>query len=188
MDNSLAMVVVAVVVALVVIGAAAWIYMQKRRTDRLRSRFGPEYERVVEGGPDRRRAESVLEERQKRIEKLDIQPLSNEDQRRFEHVWAREQAHFVDDPRGAVAEADLLIADVMRTRGYPIGEFEQRAADISVDHPMVVRNYRIAHEIAIRDSRGEVGTEDLRTALLHYRALFEELLDNRAVAAREGRR
>jgi len=154
----------------------------------LRSRFGQVYERVFKTDGDRRRAESVLEERQKRIEKLDIRPLSVEDRRRFQEAWTRDQALFVDDPQGAVAQADRLIGDVMKARGYPVGDFEQRAADISVDHPMVVENYRIAHDIAIRDRRGEVGTEDLRKAMVHYRALFDELLETRAAAAKEGRR
>ncbi len=188
MDNSMTIILVVAVIAVLAIAAAVWVYMQKKRTERLRSRFGPEYERVVETDGDRRRAESVLEERQKRIQKLDISPLSVEDRRRFQEAWTRDQALFVDDPKGAVAEADRLIGDVMKARGYPVGDFEQRAADISVDHPMVVENYRIAHDIAVRDRRGEAGTEDLRKAMVHYRALFDELLETRAAAAKEGRR
>lgn len=188
MDNSQIIILVVAVIAVLAIAAAAWMYMQKRRTERLRSTFGPEYERVVETEGDRRRAESNLEERQKRVEKLDIRPLSNEDRQRFSQAWTREQARFVDDPKGAVAEADRLIGEVMKARGYPMGDFEQRAADISVDHSMVVENYRIAHEIAVRDRRGEADTEALRKAMVHYRALFEELLDSRAVAAKEGRK
>ena len=100
----------------------------------------------------------------------------------------RAQEMFVDDPRRSVAEGDRLIGEVMGTRGYPVGDFDQRSADVSVDHPMVVENYRIAHEIALRDRRGEASTEDLRKALVHYRALFEELLESRAAVAKEGRR
>jgi hypothetical protein len=188
MEDTAIIILVVAVIAVLVIAAAIWMYLQKKRTERLRSRFGPEYQRVVETGGDRRRAEQELEQRQKRVDRLDIQPLSVEDRRRFEQAWTRDQAQFVDDPKGAVAEADRLIGEAMKTRGYPIGDFEQRTADISVDHPMVVENYRIAHEIAIRDKRGEAGTEDLRKAMVHYRALFEELLDARAVAAREGQR
>jgi hypothetical protein len=188
MDNSVIIILVVAVIAVLAIAVGVWMYMQKKRTERLRSRFGPEYERVVETDGDRRRAESVLEERQKRIEKLDIRPLPVEDRRRFQEAWTRDQALFVDDPKGAVAEADRLIGDVMKTRGYPVGNFEQRAADISVDYPMVVENYRIAHDIAIRDRRGEAGTEDLRKAMVHYRALFDELLEIRAAAAKEGGR
>jgi hypothetical protein len=188
MDNTQIVILIVAVVAAIAIVAAAWMYMQKRRTEQLRSRFGPEYERVVESGADRRKAEAELQERQKRVEKLDIRPLSREDQQRFQQAWTREQTRFVDDPQGAVAEADRLIGEAMRARGYPVGDFEQRAADISVDHPMVVENYRIAHTIAIRDRRGEASTEDLRKALVHYRALFEQLLDTHAAFAKEGQR
>ena len=186
-NNSLIIIVAAVVVGLLII-AVAWMFMQKKRTERLQSRFGPEYERVVDTDGNRRRAEAVLAERERRVEKLDIQPLSIEDRRRFEQSWTNEQARFVDDPKGAVAEADRLIRDVMKTRGYPVGDFEQRTADISVDHPMVVENYRIAHNIAVRDKRNEAETEDLRKAMVHYRSLFEELLDTRTAVATEGRR
>ena len=188
MDNTQIIILVVAVVAIIAIAATVWMYMQKKRTEQLRSRFGPEYERVVETGGDRRKAEATLEERQKRVEKLDIRPLANEDRQRFQHAWAREQTRFVDDPKGAVAEADRLIGEVMRARGYPVGDFDQRAADISVDHPMVVENYRTAHDIALRDRRGEASTEDLRKALVHYRALFEELLETRVAVAKEGRR
>jgi len=188
MDNTQIVILIIAIIAIIAIAAAVWMYMQKRRTEHLRSKFGPEYERVVETGGDRRKAEAVLEERQKRIQKLDIRPLTNEDRQRFQQAWTREQARFVDDPKGVVAEADRLIGEVMRARGYPVGDFDQRAADISVDHPTVVENYRIAHEIALMDRRGEASTEDLRKALVHYRALFEELLENRAAVAKEGRR
>src|SRR5215475_9881158 len=123
MDNSQIILVVAVVAGLAIV-AAAWMYMQKRRTQQLRLRFGPEYERVVETGGDRRKAEAVLEERQKRIEKLDIRPLTNEDRQRFQEQWMRDQAMFVDDPSRSVAEGDRLIAEVMRSRGYPVGDFD----------------------------------------------------------------
>ena len=187
MDNSLTIILAAIVVVLAIV-AVAWMLMQKKRTEHLQSRFGPEYERLVDFDGSRRRAEAVLLDREKRVEKLDIQPLSTEDRRRFEQAWIREQARFVDDPKGAVAEADQLIREVMKTRGYPVGDFEQRAADISVDHPIVVENYRIAHDIAVRDKRNEAGTEDLRSAMVHYRSLFQELLDTRTAVATEGRR
>ena len=188
MNDTAIIILVVAIIAVLAIGAAIWMYLQKRRTERLRSRFGPEYQRVVETGGDRRRAETELEQRQKRVDKLDIRPLSVEDRRRFEQAWTRDQARFVDDPKGAVAEADRLIGEAMKTRGYPVGDFDQRTADISVDHPLVIENYRIAHEIAIRDKRGEAGTEDLRKAMVHYRALFEDLLGGRAAVAREGQR
>src|SRR6266567_2375692 len=152
MDKSMVIILVVAVVAVLAIAAAIWTYLQKRRTEQLRSRFGPEYERVVEKDGDRRQAEAVLVERQKRVENFELRPLSNEDRQRFLRTWTQQQARFVDDPRGAVAEADRLIGEVMKMRGYPIGDFEQRAADISVDHPLVVENYRIAHKIAIKDT------------------------------------
>jgi len=188
MDKSVVIILVVAVVAVLAIAAAIWMYLQKRRTEQLRNRFGPEYERVVEKDGDRRQAEAVLVERQKRVEKFELRPLSNEDRQRFSRAWTQQQARFVDDPRGAVAEADRLIGEVMKMRGYPVGDFEQRAADISVDHPLVVENYRLAHKIAIKDTRGGAGTEELRKAMVHYRALFEELLETRAAAAKEGRK
>ena len=187
MDNTLIIILAAIVVALAIV-AVAWMFTQKKRTERLQSRFGPEYERLVDYDGNRRRAESVLLEREKRVENFDLQPLSTEDRRRFEQAWTNEQARFVDDPKGAVAEADRLIREVMKTRGYPMGDFDQRAADISVDHPVVVENYRIAHDIAVRDKRNEAGTEDLRKAMVHYRSLFEDLLETRTAVATEGRR
>lgn len=175
MDNT-TVIIVAALIAVAVIASAGWMYLQKKQTRRLRSRFGPEYDRLaqVEGG--QRRAEKTLHQREKRVESFNLIPLSPEDRDRFAEVWQQEQAGFVDDPRSAVANADRLVTEVMKARGYPMGDFEQRAADISVDHPHVVRNYRIAHDIALRDSGGETGTEELRTALLHYRMLFEDLL------------
>jgi hypothetical protein len=187
MNTSMIIVLVVAAIAVIAIGAAAWMYMQKKRTEKLKSRFGPEYGRVVETSEDRRKGEAILAERQKRVEKLEIRPLSTEDRQRFMDAWTREQARFVDDPNRAVAEADRLIGEVMKTRGYPLGDFSQRAADISVDHPTVA-NYRIAHEIAVVNSRGEASTEDLRKAMVHYRALFEDLLETRTTAAKEGRK
>lgn len=170
-------VVAAALVAVAAILAAVWMYLQRRRqTKRLQSRFGPEYDRLA-AESDRRRAEETLHERERRVEKLNLVSLSPEDRDRFVGAWLLEQAGFVDDPQAAVANADRLVTEVMRARGYPMGDFEQQAADISVDHSPVVRNYRIAHDIALRGSGGETSTEELRTALLHYRLLFEDLLD-----------
>ncbi len=135
---------------------------------------------------DARKAEGVLEFREKRREKFKIQPLSDTDRSSFAVRWNEVQARFVDDPRGAVTVADSLVTDVMQKRGYPIGEFEQRAADISVDYPVVVDNYRAAHDIALRHSAGKASTEDLRQAMVHYRALFQELLDERPIQQRKG--
>ncbi len=174
-------IVVAVIVVIAIAGAL-WAFTQRRRSTDLRRRFGPEYDREVrEHG--RRGAETELERRERRVEALEIRPISREDRERFGEEWRVVQARFVDDPRGAVTDADRLVGEVMRTRGYPVGDFEQRAADISVDHPHVVENYRAAHEIALRHKRGEASTEDLRKAMVHYRALFEELLGDRVRVA-----
>lgn len=176
MDNTTIIIVFAALVAIAAIASASWIYLRKKQTERLRSRFGPEYDRLAEVEGDRGRAEKTLHEREKRVKRLNLVPLSHEDRDRFAVAWRQEQAGFVDDPRAAVANADRLVTEVMKARGYPMGDFEQQAADISVDHSLVVRNYRIAHDVALRDVGGETSTEDLRTALLHYRMLFEDLL------------
>lgn len=169
--------VLVVGIAVIVVAAIVLLTLRKRRSAKLRERFGPEYDRVLQREGDSRKAEGVLEFREKRREKFKIRPLSSADRTSFATRWNEVQARFVDDPRGAVTVADSLVTDVMQTRGYPIGEFEQRAADISVDHPVVVENYRSAHTIAIRHSTGQASTEDLRQAMVHYRTLFQELLD-----------
>jgi hypothetical protein len=177
MEKTIIIIVAAALVAVAAIVAAVWMYLQKKQTERLQSRFGPEYDRLAAVEGDRGRAEKTLHEREKRVEKLNLVPLSPEDRDRFAGAWRLEQAGFVDDPPTAVANADRLVTEVMKARGYPMGDFAQQAADISVDHSLVVRNYRIAHDIALRDSGGETSTEELRTALLHYRMLFEDLLE-----------
>src|SRR5579863_8252027 len=169
---------IAILVAVIVVavGAIAYVLLQKRRTQNLRQHFGPEYDRAVAEGGNRRLAEAKLEERAERVKKFNIRPLSAEDRERFTVQWDRVQARFVDAPAGAVAEADQLIGDLMASCGYPMGDFEQRAADISVDHPVVTQNYRSAHEIALRQAKGQASTEELRRAMIHYRALFDELV------------
>ena len=164
---------VAVVLVALLIG---WIMMRRRRSSRLHSRFGHEYEREVDE-KGRRKAESELETREERVKKLDIRPLSAGDHDRFVTSWRSTQERFVDDPRMAVGEADRLIGEVMEKRGYPVGDFDQRAADISVDHPQVVTNYREAHSISVADAEGKATTEQLRQAMVHYRALFRDLLE-----------
>lgn len=166
--------IVAVVLA---IGFALWMYMRKKRTQKLRSKFGPEYDKAIGEHRDRGHAESELQEREKRVAKFNIHPLMTEDRSRYTEDWRREQSLFVDDPRAAVNHADTLVQDVMKRRGYPVGDFDQNATDLSVDHPRVVENYRIAHEIALREDQGKGSTEDLRKAMVSYRALFEDLLD-----------
>ena len=178
MNNATAIIVV---VALVLVAFLAWSWLRRRERGAYRDRFGPEYERL-ERRVGAGRAAKELKERARRVEKMPIHPLPPEERSRFAVQWREQQARFVDDPRGAVTEADRLVSDVMRARGYPVSDFEQRAADISVDHPRVVQNYRAAHDIARRHERGQASTEDLRGAMIYYRALFEELLEDRPAA------
>lgn len=170
----IALVVLAVIAVALL---ATLLLLRKRQTGNLRSRFGgAEYDRAVQDGGGRRRGEAGLDERAARVESFHLQPLLPADRTRFGASWHSIQARFVDGPAGAVAEADQLLGDVMSTRGYPASDFEQRAADISVDHPLVLEKYRTAHEIALRQAKGQASTEDLRQAMIHYRALFEELV------------
>ncbi len=178
---------IAIGVVVVVAAILIWLYLSRRRSQRLRQRFGPEYERVTRRQGDTRAAEKVLEMRARRVEKLDIRPLNREEAVHFAEQWKRVQSRFVDDPAGAVSEADWLVTEVMRARGYPMADFEERAADISVDHPVLVENYRAGHEIALRHGRGEASTEDLRNAVVHYRSLFNELLQAPEPERREAR-
>lgn len=171
-----------VAIAAVVIVALVWMVLNRRRSDQLRQRFGPEYDHTLRTEGNARRAERELEARAKRVDALHIRPLAPQDATRFDANWRAVQARFVDDPKGAVTEADRLVGEVMTARGYPVGDFEQRVADISVDHPDVVMNYRAAREIALLHARGEASTEDLRQAMVHYRALFQDLLGARASA------
>jgi hypothetical protein len=170
------------IIAVVALAAVALIIIGQRRTRELSERFGPEYERTMKSMRDRGKAESDLMRRVERVEALKIRPLPADERDRFERSWKEDQARFVDDPRGAVKEADRLVADLMQVRGYPVGDFAQRAADVSVDHPHVVDKYHTAHDLAEKDARGEANTEDLRNAMVHYRALFNDLLTSDAPA------
>jgi hypothetical protein len=162
---------------LLVAAIAIFFSIRKRKTERLRTQFGgAEYNRAVKEGGSQQKAEAVLVKRADRVESFHIQPLGPGDRTRFVESWRRVQARFVDGPGVALTEADQLLRDVMSTRGYPVSDFEQRAADISVDHPLVLEHYRSAHEIAVRQTQGQASTEDLRQAMIHYRALFEELV------------
>ncbi len=159
-----------------IIGFAV-MYMRKRRADSLKDRFGDEYERTVRKAGGSHKAETILHERERRVEGFDIRPLSREARNRFIEAWRRIQALFVDSPADAVSRADVLLGEVMEERGYPVADFEQRSADLSVDHGDVVQNYRAGHAIAARHARGEAGTEDLRQAMIYYRALFDDLVN-----------
>jgi hypothetical protein len=164
------------VVLVAAVAFIAWGAARKKRTRDLRGRFGPEYSRAVEDAGSRRSAEKDLKERADRRAKLDIRPLAPEVRERYADRWREVQTRFVDDPSKAVVEADELVARVMTDSGYPVDDFDQRAADVSVDHPRVVESYRAAHSVWEANRSGRAGTEDLRQALVHYRALFDELL------------
>jgi hypothetical protein len=170
-------IVIASLVVIAILGIVVWSFFQRRRSERLRARFGPEYVRELLIVGDRRHAEAKLEEREKRIGYFHLRPLTPHDGVRYADSWQIAKARFVDNPGAAIAEADQLLGDLMITRGYPVTDFEQRAADISVDHPLIVENYRAAHAIALRHSQGKASTEEMRQAMIHYRALFENLTD-----------
>jgi LPXTG-motif cell wall-anchored protein len=165
------------VVVLALIAFAAWFFYKKKQSHRLQQRFGPEYGRTVDELGTQTKAESELKAREKRVERLNIVPLAPSEAARFSQAWKVLQGRFVDNPKGVVVEADKLVRELMQKRGYPMGDFERRAADISVDHPAVVDHYRAAQAIAVRDERGEADTEELRKAVVHYRTLFDELLE-----------
>jgi hypothetical protein len=175
--NTQAWWVLAVVVILALIALAAYFIHRRRQSRRLEERFGSEYGRAVEKFGSRSRAEAELKLREERVERLRIVALAPGEADRFSRAWKGVQAEFVDNPTGVVARADELVRELMQKRGYPMGDFEHRAADISVDHPDVVSNYRAAQDIRSRNLRGEVDTEELRKAVVHYRALFDELLE-----------
>lgn len=168
---ALAFLVIGVVVLIV---GGAWAYSRGRRTQELKSKFGPEYRRVAR--TEGTHAEQVLMEREKRVKQLELKPLTTSQRSEFADAWEHAQSEFVDDPVAAVTHADVLVQEVMNVRGYPVADFEQRVADVSVDHPAVAQNYRLAHEIAERNENDNVGMEKLREAMLHYRALFADLL------------
>jgi hypothetical protein len=166
-----------VVVAVILIALGLIVVLWRRRSRRLREQFGPEYKHAVREYGDARKAEAELAAREKRVRKLEIRPLTHEERSSFVETWRKTQARFVDEPSQAIGEADELLKEVMQTRGYPVGDFDQRAADISVDYPNVVTNYRSGREIAVRNKKGEATTEDLRQAMMNYRSLFEELVE-----------
>jgi FtsZ-interacting cell division protein ZipA len=173
-DATLIIIAVAIIAILI---AAAWWYSMRQRTAQLQEKFGPEYRRTVAEKGDTRKAEDELTDRQRRVAKLQIRPLAADERRSFHDEWQAVQARFVDDPSASIDDADTLVGRVMEARGYPVGDFEQRAADVSVDHPIFLEHYRSAHDIALRQAEGQASTEDLRQAMVNFRALFADLLE-----------
>lgn len=186
MDQRTEVVLIAIALTLLV-GIMTWLYFRYRRSKELREHFGPEYDRVVRKEGDVKRGEGVLAFRERKRESLQIHPLSSASRLEFSDRWNAVQAQFVDDPGGSVAKADSLVNQLMEARGYPMTDFEDRADIISVDHPQVVENYRAAHEIALSTGRGQTTTEALRKAMVHYRSLFDELLQDTYVERKEAR-
>lgn len=183
--NTDAVILVAIAIAIVAAVVVAVTYAQRRRSQQMRAHYGAEYIAAVDELGDRRRAEAALKRREKRVEAFHVRPLTPQEADRFASRWRRVQAEFVDDPRSSIGDADDLLGEVMRARGYPVSDFEQRADDLSVEHPKLVAHYRVAHEVAVRHARGEADTEDLRRAMIHYRDLFAELVEPPAADGRE---
>jgi hypothetical protein len=179
-------IVIAVVLVLVIIGAILVpFFTRRKRSERLQDHFGPEYDHTVQTMGDEKKAQTELVERQKHVEALDIRPLSASERERYQADWTAVQSKFVDEPGQAIVDADRLIMEVMQVRAYPLSDFEQRAADISVTYPALVSNYRAAREIAIKNKQQLANTEELRQAMIYYRSLFEELLAPAAVVVEE---
>ena len=177
-------ILIAAVLILVVMGVIlAPRFAGRNRSDRLHNKFGPEYDRTVQAMGSEKKAQTELEERQKHVQALDIQPLSATQRERYLADWTAVQARFVDEPGQAITDADRLIMEVMQVRAYPISDFDQRAADVSVSYPALVSNYRAAREIALKNEQHQATTEELRQAMIYYRSLFDELLGTEAVAA-----
>jgi hypothetical protein len=181
MDTRTTMIVLSIIV-IAIVAIAVLLITRKRKSEHLKQQFGPEYDRAVRQHGDPRHAEAVLLEREKRVEKFSIRSLSPVDRERYANEWANVQKRFVDDPSMAVIQAEKLVTSVMVARGYPMGDFEQRAADISVNYPSVVQNYRSAREITLRHAQGQSTTEELRQSMVYFRSLFEELLDSPKIA------
>lgn len=165
-----------VLVFLVVVAIVGFVHRRGTRTKGFRNRFGSEYDRAVLEHGSSRKAEAKLADRETRVDALKIRELGATERERFVAEWQTVQSRFVDHPKAAVTEADDLIAALLEARGYPKGGFEQRAADVSVTYPRVMENYRGAHAIAVRPGRAEASTEELRTAMIHYRAIFDEIV------------
>jgi hypothetical protein len=174
---SLNTIIIALVVVAAMIAVIIWVFVRQRQSRRLQERFGPEYGRTVNELGGRSKAESDLKERESRVARLNIFPLTASEAARFNQAWNHLQGRFIDNPKGALAEAHHLVTELVQKRGYPVGDSEGGAADISVDYPSVVAPYRAAHDIEARDKRGKADTEGLRQAIVHYRSLFDQLLE-----------
>jgi hypothetical protein len=177
-------IIIAIVLVLAIIGVLLGPgYARRKRSERLQEHFGPEYDHTVQTMGDEKKAQTELDERQKHVEALDIRPLSVDERERYLADWAAVQSKFVDEPGQAIVDADHLIIEVMQMRAYPVSDFDQRAADISVSYPELVSNYRAAREIAIKNKQHQADTEELRQAMIYYRSLFEELLKTEELEA-----
>jgi len=174
-----------IVIGAILVGVVVLLVTRRRKTEYLKQKFGSEYDRVVHQHGDLQRAETVLTQREKRVSHFELRTLPPTERERYAEQWAFLQKKFVDDPKGAVNEADRLVTDVMNARGYPMSEFNQRANDISVNYPNTVGNYRAAHDIVLRYGRGQSSTEDLRKAMVHFRSVFDELLGTPGVVHKE---
>lgn len=183
MDSNTTTIILVAVVVLVLVGVLAMAFSRIQRSRRLKERFGPEYERLVNEAGDKRKAESELEARVAHVESLDIRPLSAEEVNRYSLEWQASQTEFVDEPLASLQKADRLIREVMQAKGYPVDDFEQRAADISVDYPDLVTHYRGLHLIAKKEPDEHVSTEEMRQAMVHGRALFESLVTKETAQA-----
>jgi hypothetical protein len=173
---------IGIIVAVVVVVAGVLMLARAQKSRRLRTRFGPEYSRAVQESGSAARGEERLAKLEQRVERFKIHALSPPDQSRFVDAWRQVQAKFVDAPEVAVAEGDQLVREAMTARGYPVVDFDQQAADLSVNHPLVVEHYRDGHAIAVRHAQGQASTEDLRQAMIHYRKLFDDLVGEPEVA------
>jgi len=179
-------IIIIVVVVLVIVGVIfGLLFTSRRRSQRLHDQFGPEYEHTVQKMGDEKKAQTELDARQKHVEALNIRPLSDSEREHYLADWTAVQSKFVDEPGQAIVDADRLIMEVMQIRAYPVADFEQRAADLSVKYPALVSNYRAAREIAVKNEQHQANTEELRQAMIYYRSLFEELLKPEAVVVKE---
>jgi hypothetical protein len=177
-------VIIAVVLVLVIIGAVLGpVLARRKKTERLQDHFGPEYDHTVQTMGNEKKAQTELDERQKHVATLDIRPLSASERERYLADWTAVQSKFVDEPGQAIVDADHLIMEVMQLRNYPVSDFEQRAADLSVNYPALVTNYRAARAVAVKNEQLQADTEELRQAMIYYRSLFDELLGTEPIVA-----